>query len=223
MANISAKDVKALRDKTGAGMMDCKNALVENGGDIDQAAEWLLKKGLAEVSKKAGRTAAEGAVHSYIHMGGKIGVLVEVNCETDFVARGPDFTEFVKDVGMHIAAANPQYLAREDVPATAVEKQKEIFLVQVIESGKPEKIAPKIVEGKIGKWYSEVCLMEQPFVKEPKMTVEELRASVVQKSGENVQVRRFVRYELGEGIEKKQADLAAEVAAMNAAAAKGEA
>lgn len=214
MAQISAKDVKALRERTLAGMMDCKKALEANEGDLDKAAEWLQKKGLSEVGKKAGRVTAEGRVQSYIHMGGKIGVLVEVNCETDFVAKGEDFGEFVKDVSMQIAAANPDYLKREDVPEDVIAKQREIYRAQVIESGKPEKIADKIVDGKINKWYSEICLMEQPFVKEPKMTVEDLRASVVQKSGENVSVRRFTRYELGEGIEKKQADLAAEVAAM---------
>ncbi len=219
MANVTAKDVKALRERTLAGMMDCKNALVENDGDLDKAAEWLQKKGLAEVGKKAGRVASEGTVHSYIHLGGKIGVLVEVNCETDFVARGEDFMEFTKDVAMQIAAARPEYLARENVPEDVVAKQRELFKGQVIEQGKPEKIADKIVDGKINKWYSEICLMEQPFVKEPKMSVEDLRAQVVQKCGENVTVRRFTRYELGEGIEKRSVDLAAEVAAMNAAAA----
>lgn len=220
---VTAKDVKALRERTLAGMMDCKKALEANDGDIDKAAEWLQKKGLSEVGKKAGRVTAEGVVHSYIHMGGKIGVLVEVNCETDFVARGEDFGEFVKDIGMQIAAARPEYLQREDVPGDVIAKQREIYKAQVIEQGKPENIADKIVDGKINKWYSEICLMEQPFVKEPKMTVEDLRAQVVQKTGENVSVRRFVRYELGEGIEKKKQDLAAEVAAMNAAAAKGDA
>ncbi|CAN0558893.1 unnamed protein product, partial [Laminaria digitata] len=179
----------------------------------------LQKKGLAEVGKKAGRVASEGTVHSYIHLGGKIGVLVEVNCETDFVARGDDFMEFTKDVAMQIAAARPEYLARENVPEDVVAKQRDLFKGQVIEQGKPEKIADKIVDGKINKWYSEICLMEQPFVKEPKMSVEDLRAQVVQKCGENVTVRRFTRYELGEGIEKRSVDLAAEVAAMNAAAA----
>jgi elongation factor Ts len=219
MATISAKDVKALRERTLAGMMDCKKALEETNGDLDKAAEWLQKKGLAEVGKKAGRTAAEGVVHSYIHMGGKIGVLVEVNCETDFVARGADFQEFVKDVGMQIAAANPLYMVPADIPAEVTAKQREIFKAQVLEQGKPEAIADKIVDGKIGKWHSDVCLMQQPFVKEPKMSVEELRATVVQKTGENVTIRRFTRYEMGEGIEKKVMDLAAEVAAMNAAAA----
>lgn len=219
MATVTAKDVKALRERTLAGMMDCKKALVENDGNMDQAAEWLRVKGLSEVGKKAGRVASEGMVHSYIHLGGKIGVLLEVNCETDFVARGDDFKNFVNDVALHIAASKPEYLKREDVDETAVAKEREILMAQVIEQGKPEAIAGKIVEGKINKWYSEVCLMEQPFVKEPKQSIEQLRADVVQKTGENISVRRFTRYELGEGIEKKQDDLAAEVARMNAEAA----
>jgi elongation factor Ts len=221
MANISASDVKVLRERTQAGMMDCKKALQECGGNMDQAAEWLRKKGLAQVEKKAGRVAAEGAVMSYIHMGGKIGVLLEVNCESDFVARGEDFQSFVRELAMHICAANPAYLKREDVSESDVAKEREIYKAQVIESGKPANVADKIVEGKINKWYSEVCLMEQPWVREPKMTIEELRASVVQKTGENVTVRRFVRWVLGEGIEKKKDDLAAEVARMNEAAKAG--
>ncbi len=218
MANISANDVKTLRERTQAGMMDCKKALQECEGDMDKAADWLRKKGLSQVAKKAGRVAAEGAVQSYIHMGGKLGVLVEVNCESDFVARGEDFQSFVKDVAMHICAANPIYLKREDVPAEDVAKEREIYKAQVIESGKPAAVADKIVEGKLTKWYSDVCLMEQPWVREPKMTIEELRASVIQKTGENITVRRFTRWVLGEGIEKKKDDLAAEVAKMNEAA-----
>jgi elongation factor Ts len=221
MANISASDVKVLRERTQAGMMDCKKALEESAGDMDKAADWLSKKGLAQVSKKAGRVAAEGAVQSYIHMGGKIGVLLEVNCESDFVARGEDFQGFVKDVAMHICAANPMYLKREDVPEADIAKEREIYKAQVIESGKPANVADKIVEGKLTKWYADVCLMEQPWVREPKMTIEELRASVVQKTGENVTVRRFARWVLGEGIEKKKDDLAAEVARMNEAAKAG--
>ncbi|MEM6369829.1 MAG: translation elongation factor Ts [Myxococcota bacterium] len=216
---ISAKDVKALRDRTQAGFGDCKKALDATDGDMDKAIEWLRKKGLSEASKKAGRVAAEGLVHSYIHAGGKVGVLLEVNCETDFVARGEDFQEFVKDVAMHVAAADPRYLVREDVSASDVDKEKEIFREQVLAEGKPEKIVDKIVEGKLGKWYGEMCLMEQAWVKEPKMTVEDLRTEVVRKTGENVQVRRFVRFALGEGIEKKQENLAEEVAKMHAAAA----
>lgn len=217
--SISAKDVKTLRDRTQAGFGDCKKALAETNGDMDKAVEWLRKKGLSEASKKAGRVAAEGLVHSYIHAGGKLGVLLEVNCETDFVARGDDFQNFVKEVAMHIAAAAPAYLKREDVPEADIAKEREIFKAQVIEQGKPENIAEKIVEGKVGKWYAEVCLMEQAWVKEPKMTIEDLRTEVVRKTGENVQIRRFVRFALGEGIEKKQENLAEEVAKMNAAAA----
>jgi len=215
---ISAKDVKELRDQTQAGFGDCKKALEATDGDKQKAVEWLRKKGLSDAGKKAGRTAAEGVVFSYIHAGGKLGVLVEVNCETDFVARSEDFREFVKDVAMHIAAAAPTYLRSEDIPAADVEREKEIFKAQVIDQGKPEKIADKIVEGKISKWYSEVCLMDQAWVKEPKMTIEDLRTEVVRKTGENVQIRRFERYVLGEGIEKKQENLAEEVAKMNEAA-----
>lgn len=214
MAEISAKDVKALRDRTNAGMMDCKQALTESGGDIDKAVDWLRKKGLADASKKGGRVAAEGAVGSYVHLGGKIGVLVEINCESDFVARGPVFQEFVKDVAMQVAASAPQWLKREEVPADAIAKEREVYLAQVMESGKPANIAGKIVDGKLNKWYAEVCLLEQPWVKEPKMSIEELRTQVVQKTGENVQVRRFARFVLGEGIEKRQENLAVEIAKM---------
>lgn len=209
---ISAKDVKTLRERTNAGMMDCKKALAETNGDMEKAVEWLKKRSLVVVEKKAGRVAAEGAVGSYIHMGGKIGVLVEVNCESDFVARGEDFQAFVKDVAMQVAAASPGWVRPSEVPADAVAKEREIFLAQILEQGKPAAMAEKIVEGKIKKWYSEVCLMEQPWVKEPKMTIEDLRAQLVQKTGENITVRRFARYGLGEGIEKKETDLAAEVA-----------
>jgi elongation factor Ts len=215
---ISAKDVKTLRDRTQAGFGDCKKALEATEGDMDKAVEWLRKKGLSDAGKKAGRVAAEGAVFSYIHAGGKLGVLLEVNCETDFVARSEDFQDFVKDVAMHIAASAPLYLTSDDIPAEDVEREREIFKAQVIEQGKPEKIADKIVDGKITKWYSEVCLMNQAWVKEPKMTIEDLRTEVVRKTGENVQIRRFVRYVLGEGIEKKQENLAEEVAKMAEAA-----
>ena len=219
MANISASDVKVLRERTQAGMMDCKKALEECAGNMDQAAEWLRKKGLAQVAKKAGRVAAEGAVMSYIHMGGKIGVLLEINCESDFVARGEDFQNFVKEIAMHVCAANPTYLKREEVPEADVAKEREIYKAQVMEQGKPANVADKIVEGKLTKWYADVCLLEQPWVREPKMTIEELRAQLVQKTGENITIRRFVRWALGEGIEKRKDDLAAEVAKMNAEAA----
>jgi elongation factor Ts len=219
MAEVTAALVKQLRDKTGIGMGDCKKALTETGGDVDKAEEWLRKKGIQGVVAKGSRVAANGAVLSYVHPGNKIGVLVEVNCETDFVARGTDFQEFVKDVAMHIAAASPSYLKREEVPQELINKEKEIHAAQMREGDKPkpEAMILKIVEGKIGKWYSEICLMEQPWVKEPKMTIEQLRASIVQKTGENVQVRRFVRFVLGEGIEAKKENLAEEIAKMTAA------
>ena len=217
---ISAKDVKALRDRTNAGFGDCKKALEATTGNQDEAVEWLRKKGLSEAGKKAGRVAAEGSVQSYIHMGGRIGVLVEVNCETDFVARGDDFQEFVRDVAMHIAATNPPYLHRDDVPADVIGKEAEIFKAQVLEQGKPESIADKIVEGKINKWYSDVCLMEQPWVKEPKMSIEQLRATLITKTGENITIRRYMRFALGEGIEKKKENLAEEIAKMHEAVNK---
>lgn len=211
---VTAQQVKALRDKTGISMGDCKKALEETGGDVDKAEEWLRKKGIQSVVAKGARVAAQGAVASYVHMGGKIGVLVEVNCETDFVAKSPDFQEFVKDVAMHIAAAGPAYLKREDVPAEDIAKEREINAAQVRDQGKPEAMVQKIVDGKIAKWYGEICLMEQPWVKEPKMKIEELRAQIVQKTGENVQIRRFTRFVLGEGIEKKKENLAEEIAKM---------
>ena len=211
---ITAKEVKQLRDKTGAGMMDCKKALTETEGNQEKAEEWLRVKGLSQAGKKSGRTAAEGAVSSYIHMGGKIGVLLEVNCETDFVARGDVFQGFVKDICMHIAAAAPQYLGRDDVPADVVAKERSLFAEEVKQQGKPDNIVDKIVDGKINKWYGDICLMEQGFVKEPKQTIEQVRAEVVAKTGENVQIRRFERYGLGEGIEKKKENLAEEIAKM---------
>jgi elongation factor Ts len=218
MAEISAKDVKALRETTNAGMMDCKKALQESNGDMKAAEEWLRKKGLSEAGRKGSRVAAEGAVISYVHPGSKLAVIVEVNCESDFVARGEDFQNFARDVAMQIAAANPLWVRREEANPEAVEKERAILKAQVVESGKPANIADKIVEGKINKWYSDVVLLEQPWVKEPKMTIEELRASMVQKTGENVSIRRFTRYVLGEGIEKKVSDLATEVAKMTAGA-----
>lgn len=197
---IGAAQVKELRDRTGAGMMDCKRALVEAEGSLDKAAEIIQKKGLAKAAKKSGRIAADGTIQSYIHPGGKVGVLVEVNCETDFVARSEAFKEFVDDLAMHIAASNPMHVRREEVAAASAAKQREIFEAQVKAEGKPEKIVPKIVDGKIDKWYAEICLLEQPFVREPSKTIEAVRAELVAKTGENVQVRRFVRFELGEGI-----------------------
>jgi elongation factor Ts len=214
---ITAQQVKALREKTGAGMMDCKKALAENDGDEAKAMEWLRKKGLSAAAKKGGKVAAEGVVTSYIHPGNKVGVLVEVNCQTDFVARGEDFQTFAKDIAMQVAAAQPLYVRREEVPEDVVAKERELFKSEVIESGKPEHIADKIVEGKVNKWFSEICLLEQAWVKEPKTTIEELRAQIVHKTGENVQIRRFARFILGEGIEKKEENLAEEIAKMNAA------
>jgi len=212
MAEISANAVKELREKTGAGMMDCKKALAEAGGDAAKAEELLRKKGLSAAAKKAGRVASEGAVASYIHMGGKIGVLVEVNCETDFVARTDGFQALVKDIAMHIAAANPLYVKREDVPPEVVEKELDIARAQAREQKKPEPIIEKIAQGKVDKYYKDVVLLEQAFVKDDKRTMKEVITDAVAKIGENIQVRRFARFVLGEGVEKKQENLAEEVA-----------
>jgi len=209
---INARQVQELRTETGAGMMDCKKALAETNGDFEKAVEFLRKKGLSAAASKAGRTAAEGVVHSYIHGGGKIGVLLEVNCETDFVARNPDFQQFVKDMAMHVAAAAPRYVTREEVPAAEVAKEKEILTAQVMEQGKPAEIAEKIVTGRIDKFFKEICLLEQPFVKDTDKSVEQLLNEIVAKIGEKIVVRRFVRYQLGEGLKKRSEDFAAEVA-----------
>ncbi len=199
---VSASSVKELREKTGAGVMDCKRALAESGGDMEKAVDYLRRKGLAAAAKKMGRVAAEGLVGSYIHPGGKIGVLVELNCETDFVARTAEFQGLLKDMAMQIAAANPRYVRQEDVPAGELEREKEIYRRQALDSGKPEKVVEKIVEGKMERFYSECCLLEQPFIKDPDHKVGELIRETVAKLQENIQVRRFVRYQLGEGIEK---------------------
>ncbi len=212
MAEISASMVKELREKTSAGMMDCKKALAESGGDFAKAEEYLRKKGLSSAAKKAGRAATEGAVASYIHMGGKIGVLVEVNCETDFVARTDGFQSLVKDLSMHIAAAAPLYVRREDVPAELIAKELEIAAAQAREQKKPEAIIAKIATGKVEKFYKEVVLMEQAFVKDDKKTIQDLVTESVAKIGENIQIRRFARFVLGEGLEKKTENLAEEVA-----------
>jgi elongation factor Ts len=209
---ITAELVKELREKSGAGMMDCKKALTETGGDIEKAIVFLREKGLASAAKKSGRVTAEGAVGSYIHMGGKIGVLVEVNCETDFVAKNPDFQSFVKDIAMHIAAANPTYVAKEDVPEDTIAKEKEILKHQAINEGKPKNIAEKMVEGRISKMYKEICLLEQPFVKEPEKSISDLIKEKIAIIGENISVRRFTRYQMGEGLEKKQECFAEEIA-----------
>ncbi len=210
---MGAADIKALRQRTGAGILDCKKALTESDGDVDKAIDWLRAKGMASAAKKAGRAATEGAVVSYIHAGGKIGVLVEINCETDFVAMTDDFQNLCNDIAMHIAAAAPEYVRRDEVPEEAVAHEKAVQKARVIEEGKPEHIAEKIVEGRIGKWFEDVCLLDQKFVKDDKLTVSDLLTNAVAKIGENIQVRRFSRFVLGEGLEKKQSDLAAEVAA----------
>lgn len=210
--SISAKLVSELRQKSGAGMMDCKKALLETEGDMSKAIEYLQKKNLAAASKRADKVAAEGAVSSYVHHG-RIGVLVEVNCETDFVGRGEEFQEMVRNIAMHIAATNPTYVRQAEVPADAVAQQKEIFLAQMRESGKPEAILEKIVTGKIKKWMSEVCLLDQSYVKNPDVTVEGYVNEIGATVREKIDVRRFVRFELGEGIEKKEENFADEVAA----------
>jgi len=199
---ISAGLVKELREKTGAGMMDCKRALTEAVGDFAKAEDWLRQKGLAAAAKKSSRAATEGAVGSYVHLGGKIGVLVEVNCETDFVARNEVFQGFVKDVAMQIAAAGPLYLRREDVPPELIAKEREIYQAQLKEQGKPEKVWEKISEGKLEKFYKDVCLLEQAFIKDPDKTVSELQTEAIAKIGENIQIRRFARYQVGDGLEK---------------------
>lgn len=213
MAEITTAMVKELREKTGAGMMDCKKALLETNGDMDAAIDYLREKGLAAAAKKAGRIAAEGLVTSYIHMGGRIGVLVEVNCETDFVAKTEEFSQLAKDIAMHIAASKPEYVSREDVPESVLEHERSIYRAMALNEGKPERIIDKIVEGRLEKYFQEVCLLEQPFVKDPDMTVGELLNEKIAKIGEKIRVRRFVRYERGEGLEKRQDDFAAEVMA----------
>lgn len=208
---ITAKDVNALRQKTGVGMMDCKKALTEADGDMDKAIEILREKGMATAAKKAGRIAAEGIVDSYIHMGGKVGVLVEVNCETDFVARGEQFRALVHDIALQIAASKPVYVSKDEVPADVLEKEKEILKIQAMNEGKPEAIAEKMVQGRIKKYYEDFCLLEQPFVKDSSKTVGQLIIEATASIGEKITVRRFTRYEMGEGLEKKKEDLQAEV------------
>ncbi len=208
---ITAQQVKALRDKTGAGMMDCKKALEESGGDEEKAILALRKKGQASAEKKATRIAAEGMVGHYVHGGGKIGVLVEVNCETDFAARSDDFQALVKDVAMHICAQNPAYVRREDVPSDVVEHEKGIYRDQARSSGKPDNIVDRIAEGKLGAYFKMSCLYEQEFVRDTSMTVEDRIREAVGKIGENIRVRRFVRFQTGEGLEKRRADLGGEV------------
>lgn len=209
---VSAKEVSALRKKTGAGMMDCKRALVESDGDIAKAEEYLQKKNLAAIGKRADRVAAEGIIGSYIH-NGRIGVLVEVNSETDFVARNEDFVRLAKDVAMHIAAANPEYVDASEIPEAEVAKRKEIFLAQMEDANKPPEILERIIDGKIKKWKSEICLLEQKFIRDTDKTVNQLVVEVASIVKENIRIRRFSRLELGDGIEKVEQDFAAEVAA----------
>ena len=213
---FSAKDVATLRERTGAGMMDCKKALTETDGDFDKAIDFLREKGLAAAAKKAGRIAAEGIVDAYIHMNGKIGVLLEVNCETDFVAKTDEFKTLAHDISLHIAASKPSYITKDEVPAEEIEKEKEILRAQALNEGKPEKIVDRMIEGRITKYYAEVCLLEQAFVKDPDITVAELLTQKVAKIGEKISIRRFVRFEMGEGLQKKEENFADEIAKMAA-------
>ena len=198
MANISAAMVKQLREKTGAGMMDCKNALSEVKGDIEKAIDFLRKKGLATAQKRAGRALSEGIIQSYIHMNGKLGVLVEVNCETDFVAKNEDFQEFAKNIAMHIAASNPLGITPEDVSEEIIEKEKEIYRAQALDMGKPENVTDKIVEGKLNKFYQESCLLNQPYVRDTDISIADLLNGLIARIGENISIKRFVRYQIGE-------------------------
>ena len=198
MTTISATMVKQLREKTGAGMMDCKQALVECDADIDKAVDFLRKKGLATAQKRAGRAMTEGTVQSYIHMGGKLGVLVEVNCETDFVAKNEDFVVFANNIAMHIAATNPLGMRAEDVPEETVQREREIYQAQALETGKPENVIAKIVDGKMNKFFKENCLLNQPYVRDPDLTVEDVLNELIAKIGENITIRRFVRFQAGE-------------------------
>jgi elongation factor Ts len=208
---ITASQVKELRTQTGVGMMDCKKALVETDGDIEKAIDYLRKKGIASAAKKSGRAATEGAVGSYIHAGGKIGVLVEINCETDFVAKTDNFKDFVKDVCMHIAAANPLYIKKEDIPDEMLEKEREIYKAQALESGKPANVIDRIVEGKITKFCKDVCLLDQLYVKDTDKTIQKILMEKISSIGENISIRRFARFHLGEGLKKKEDDFAKEV------------
>jgi elongation factor Ts len=218
MAEVTASAVKSLREKTGAGMVDCKNALVEANGDETSAIEILRKKGIATAGKKAGRVTAEGVVGSYIHMGGKVGVLVEINCESDFVARGDEFQQLVKDIAMHIAAADPRYVRREEVPAAELDKEREILREQLKNdpknANKPDDVLNKIIDGRLNKFYEETVLVDQPFVKDPSKTIGELVTEKIASIKENITIRRFTRYKMGEGIEKRADDFASEVASM---------
>ncbi len=208
---FSTEDIVKLRKRTNAGMMDCKNALTETNGDLDKATEWLREKGIAKAAKKADRIAAEGLVYSYIHMGGKIGVLVEVNCETDFVSRSDAFVALCKDVALHIAAAKPLYTTPAEVPTDVLDHEKEILKAQAINEGKPAAIVEKMIEGRVKKYYEEVCLMEQPFVKDPSKKISDIINESILTIGEKISIRRFTRYEMGEGLEKRSDNFAEEV------------
>ncbi len=208
---ITAGMVKELREKTGAGMLDCKNALVKADGDMEKAVDLLREKGLAAAAKKSGRITAEGIVDSYIHMGGRIGVLIEVNCETDFVAKTEEFKSFVKNMAMQVAASSPRYISRDEIPGETVEKEKNILMQQALNEGKPRHIVEKMVEGRIEKYYREVCLIEQPYIRDPEISVGQVLKETIAKIGENISVRRFVRYEMGEGIQKKEDNFVDEV------------
>lgn len=201
--DVSASAVKELRERTGAGMMDCKKALAESGGDLQKAVDYLRQKGLAAAAKKADRRAADGAVGAYVHPGGKIGVLVEINCETDFVARTAEFQALVKDIAMQVAAANPRVVRREEVSPDELEKEKAIYRQQALETGKPEKVVERIVEGKIERFFSEICLLEQSFIKDPDKNITNVINDAIARLGENIQIRRFARYHLGEGASKE--------------------
>jgi elongation factor Ts len=209
---VNASMIKDLRERTGAGMSDCKKALVEVGGDMDKAIDYLRAKGLSKAAKKAGREATEGAVVSYIHGGGRIGVLVEINCETDFVSRNEDFQSFTRDVALQIAAMNPQFVRKEEVSADVMARERDVLIAKAKETGKPEPVIQKMVEGQVSKWMKEICLLDQSFVKDPDKTIDQVQQELIAKIGENIKIRRFVRFELGEGLEKKKSDFAAEVA-----------
>ncbi len=208
---FSNEDIVKLRKRTNAGIMDCKTALTESDGDLDKATEWLREKGIAKAAKKADRIAAEGLVYSYIHMGGKIGVMVEVNCETDFVARSDNFVAFCKDIALQIAAARPLYVTTEEVPTDVLDHEKEILRIQALNEGKPEAIVDRMIEGRVKKFYEEVCLLEQPFVKDPSKTIKDLLNEAILTIGEKISIRRFTRYEMGEGLEKRKDNFADEV------------
>jgi len=212
MAEITMEKIKELRERTGAGVVDCKKALGDTGGDVDQAVQELQKRGIAKAAKKHGRIAAEGLIGNYVHAGGRIAVLVEINCETDFVSRGEDFQQLCEDVAMQIAAMSPRYVSVDEIPGEDTESQREIFSAQVREEGKPENIVPKIVEGKLAKWKKEVCLVDQVFVKDSEKTISDLITALSATTGEKISIRRFARFEVGEGLEKRKNDLAAEVA-----------